>query len=285
MSFRRNPSSGQRDRETVIAALRNLGWIDGQNVTLDVREHDEEIEDLIRLKVDVLFLVNPTRLQIGSRLTQTIPIVGYDLESDPIASGFAQSLGRPGRNITGIWLDIPEIAGKQLQFLQYVMPDLRRVAVLWDDRLDVPFKAMETAARSEGISVRAAAMSDESQIESAIAQLLESRPQALFALTSPWVARAQGRIAELALLNRMPSMCGFTTIAPAGGLISYGPDYYVALRHAVGYLDRILKGAKPGDLPIERPTKFQLSLNLKTAKALGLTVPPTLLARADEVIE
>jgi putative ABC transport system substrate-binding protein len=285
MALRRNANSGQRDREIIIAALRDLGWIDGQNVTLDVREHDAEIEDLVRLKVDVLFLVNPNRLQIGSKLTQTIPIVGYDLESDPVASGYAQSLARPGRNITGIWLDIPEIAGKQLQYLEYLVPDLRRVAVLWDDRLGVPFKAMETAARSEGISIQAAAVPDESQIESAIERLKESQPQALLAMTAPWVARAQGRIAELALLNHLPSMCGFTTFPAVGGLMAYGPDYDVALRHAVSYIDRILKGAKPADLPIERPTKFQLALNLKTAKSLGLTVPPALLARADEMIE
>jgi putative ABC transport system substrate-binding protein len=282
IAFRRR---NNRDFETVAEALRDLGWIDGQNVTLDVREHDDEIEDLVRLKVDVLFLTNPGRLQIGARLTQTIPIVGYDLESDPIASGFAQSLGRPGKNITGIWLDIPEIAGKQLQLLEYIVPNLRRVAVLWDDRFSAPFRAMEAAAHSEGIAVKAAGMSDGSQIESAIMRLKESQPQALLALTSPWVAGAQGRIAELALSNRLPSMCGFTTFPAFGGLMAYGPDYYVALRQAASYVDRILKGAKPGDLPIERPTKFQLTLNLKTAKALGLTLQPALLARADEVIE
>jgi putative ABC transport system substrate-binding protein len=265
MVLRRNRSSAQHDREIIVTALRDLGWIDGQNVTLEWREHNEEIADLVRLKVDVLFLINPERLQVGSRLTQSIPIVGFDLESDPIASGFAQSLARPGRNITGIWLDIPEIAGKQLQYLEYVVPDLRRVAVLWDSRLGVPFQAMEAAARSEHISVQAAAMSDEAQIEAAIARLIESQPQALLALTSPWVARAQGRIAELALLNRLPSMCGFTTFPAAGGLMAYGPDYDMTLRQVVGYVDRILKGAKPGDLPIERPTKFQLTLNLKTA--------------------
>jgi putative ABC transport system substrate-binding protein len=284
MAFRPNPDAGQRDREIVVAALRDLGWIDGQNVTLDVRWRDEEIEDLVRLKVDVLFLTNPIRVQIGSKLTQTIPIIGHDLESDPIASGFAQSLARPGKNITGIWLDIPEIVGKQLQYLRYALPDLRRVAVLWDDRLDVPFRAMEAAARSEGISVQAAA-SDESQVESAIVGLMESRPQALLALTSPWVARAQRRIAELALLNRLPSLCGFTTFPAVGGLMAYGPDYDATLRHAVVYIDRILKGAKPGDLPIERPTKFELVVNLKTAKALGLTLPASLLLRADKVIE
>jgi len=160
---------GNKSRDTFIAALRDLGWIDGQNVTIDVRWREQEIEDLVRLKPDVLFLANPIRLQIGSRLTQTIPIVGQDLETDPIASGYAQSLARPVRNITGIFLDIPEIAGKQLQFLQEVVPGLRHVGVLWDDRIgDVPFKAMETAARRAGISVPAAVVRDDSQIASAI---------------------------------------------------------------------------------------------------------------------
>jgi putative ABC transport system substrate-binding protein len=275
-----------RNRDIVIAALRDLGWIDGQNVTIDVRSRVEEIEDLVHLKVDVLFLGGPERLQIASRLTQTIPIVAQDLESDPIASGYAQSLARPGRNVTGIFLDIPEIASKQLQFLQEVVPDLRRVGVLWDDRIgDVPFRAMETAARREGINVQAAVVRDVSQIDSAFGQLVEGRPQALLALTAPWIFSAQGRIAELALLHRLPSMCGFTTFPAAGGLMAYGPDFYSTLRQAAGYVDRILKGAKPGDLPIERPTKFQLTFNLKTAKALGLTVPSSLLLRADEVIE
>jgi putative ABC transport system substrate-binding protein len=274
------------DRDANIAMLRDLGWIDGQNVTIDGRWHDDEIEDLVRLKVDVLWLAGPIRLQIASRLTQTIPIVAQDLESDPIARGYAQSLARLGRNITGIFLDIPEIAGKQLQFLQDVVPDLRRVAVLWDDRIgDVPFRAMETAARREGISVQAAVVRDVSQIDSAIGRLVEGRPQALLALTSPVVYRTKGRIAELALLHRLPSISGFTTFPAFGGLMAYGPDFFGTYRQAAGYVDRILKGAKPGDLPIERPTKFQLTVNLKTAKALGLTVPPSVLLRADEVIE
>ena len=275
---------GNKSRDTFIAALRDLGWIDGQNVTIDVRFHDEEIEDLVGLTPDVLFLTNPIRLQIGSRLTQTIPIVGQDLETDPIASGYAQSLARPGRNITGIFLDIPEITGKQLQFLQEVVPDLRRVGVLWDDRIgDVPFRAMETAARQEGISVQAAAVRDVPQIDPAIGRLVEGRPQALLAMTAPFISVR--RVAELALLHRLPSMGGFTFFTAFGGLMAYGPEFDGTLRQAAGYIDRILKGAKPGDLPIERPTKFQLTFNLKTAKALGLTVPTSLLLRADEVIE
>jgi putative ABC transport system substrate-binding protein len=212
--------------------------------------------------------------------------VGQDLESDPIARGFAQSLPRPGRNITGIFRDIPEISGKQLQYLQDVVPDLRRVAVLWDDRIaDLIFRAMETAARSEGISVQDRVLRDASQIDSAIERLVEARPQALLALTSPVVYATQGRIAELALLYRLPSISGFTTFPTAGGLMAYRPEFSGTVRQAAGYVDRILKGAKPGDLPIERPTRFQLTFNVKTAKALGLTVPRSLLVFADEVIE
>jgi putative ABC transport system substrate-binding protein len=279
-------SFARRNLDTVIAALCNLGWIDGKNVTIDARWRDEEIEDLVRLKVDVLVLASPIRLQIASRLTQTIPIVGHDLESDPIARGYAQSLARPGRNITGIFLDIPEIAGKQLQFLQEVVPDLRHVGVLWDDRIgDVPFRAMETAARSVGISVQSAVAQDSSQIDLAIGRLVEGRPQALLALTAPSVFVAQDRIAELALLHRLPSMSGFTTFPAFGGLMAYGADIYSTLRQAAGYVDRILKGAKPADLPVARPTTFELLINLKTAKALGLPVPSSVLSRADKVIE
>jgi putative ABC transport system substrate-binding protein len=279
-----NPGNDDRNREKAIAALRDLGWIDGENVTIDERWRVEEIEDLVRLKPNVLFLAGPIRLQVGSRLTQTIPIVAHDFESDPIAGGYAHSLARPGRNITGVFLDLPELAGKQLQLLREVVPDLRRVGVLWDDRFgDVPFRAMETAARHEGISVQAVAVRDMPQIEPAIGRLVEGRPQALLVMTAPFIS--QPRVAELALLHRLPSMGGFTFFTSFGGLMAYGPEFDGTLRQAVGYVDRILKGAKPGDLPIERPAKFLLTINSKTAKALGLTVPTSILLRAEQVIE
>lgn len=277
---------GRQTGDSFIAALRDLGWNDGQNVNVDWRRRDEEIAELVRLKVDVLVLPNPHRLEAGLRLTKTIPIVGIDLESDPVARGFATSLARPGGNVTGIWLDLPEIAGKQLQLLKEAVPDLHRVAVLWDDRIARPqFTATETAARTIGVSVYGARVRDDSEIESAVKRVLAQRPQALLALTSPIVIRTQNRIAELALRNRLASITGFTTFPAAGGLMAYGPNFDGLFRQAASYVDRILKGTRPGDLPIARPTTFELIINAKTAKALGLTIPQSLLLQADSVIE
>jgi putative ABC transport system substrate-binding protein len=273
-------------REAFFAGLRDLGWVDGQNVTIDWRRRDEEIRDLVRINPAVLVLPNPYRIEAGLRLTKTIPIVTIDLESDPVARGFIKGLARPGGNLTGIWMDVPEIAGKLLQLLGEAVADLRRVAVVWDDRIaGLHFRATEASARSLGITLRSAPLRHENEAEAVVKRALAARPQALLILTSPIILRAQGRLARLAIESRLPSMSGFSTFPDSGGLMAYGPDFPTLWRQAAAYVDRILRGARPGDLPVERPAKFELRVNARTAKSLGLALSPSLLARADEVLQ
>jgi putative ABC transport system substrate-binding protein len=273
-------------REAFFAGLRELGWVDGRNVTIDWRRRDGEIRDLVRLNPAVLVLPNPYRIEAGLRLTKTIPIVTVDLESDPVARGFIKGLARPGGNLTGIWMDVPEIAGKQLQLLKEAVPDLRRVAVVWDDRIAaLQFGATEASARASGITLHSAPLRDEREIDAAVKRAVVNRPQAVLILTSPILLRAQTRLAQLALESRLPSMSGFSTFPDSGGLMAYGPDFPTIWRQAASYVDRILRGAKPGDLPVERPAKFELRINARTARSLGLALSPSLLARADEVLQ
>ena len=273
-------------REAFLAGLRELGWVDGQNIALDWRRRDDEIAELVRLNVDVLVLPNPYRIRAGLKLTMTIPIVTNDLESDPVAAGFIKSLSRPGGNVTGIWVDLPELAGKQLQLLTEVVPGLRRAAIIWDDRVaGLQFTATEAAARALGVSVHSAPLREPREVENVLAGTLRARPHAAVLLTSPIIFRVQGRLAELLLEGRLGAICGFTSFPDSGGLLSYGPNQSAINRQMASYVDRILKGARPGDLPVERPATFELRVNGRTAKALGLTLSPSLLARADEVLQ
>jgi len=272
-------------REAFLEGLRERGWSDGQNVAIDWRRRDE-IPDLVRLNVDVMVLPNPYRIEAGLKQTKTIPIVAVDLESDPVAKGFLRSLSRPGGNLTGIWMDFPDIAGKQLQMLKQAVPAARRVAVVWDERIaGLQFAATQTAARVVNIAVQSAAFRHESEVDDVVKHALRARPHAILMLTSPIVYRANRRIAQLAVQHRLPTISGFSTFPDDGGLMAYGPDFPAMWHQMAGYVDRILRGAKPGELPVERPTRFELRINLKTAKALGLTIPPSLLQRVDRVIE
>jgi putative ABC transport system substrate-binding protein len=269
-------------REAFLAGLRERGWIDGQNMVLDWRKRDEEIADLVRLNVDVTVLPNPYRIEAGQKLTKSIPIVAVDLESDPVAKGFVTSLARPGGNLTGVWLDIPELAGKQPQLLKEAVPRLRKVAVVWDDRVAaLQLAATEAAARVVNVAVQRAVLPHEDEVEDVVKRALLARPQAILMLTSPSVRRAQPRLAQLAIQHRLPTMSGFSTFPDDGGLMAYSPNFPAIFHQLAGYVDRILRGAKPGDLPVERPTKFELVINGRTAKALGLRIPPSVLGRAE----
>ena len=229
-----------------IEGLRDRGWSDGRNVAIDWRRRDEEIPDLVRLNVDVLVLPNPYRIEAGLKQTKTIPIVGVDLESDPIARGFLRSLSRPGGNLTGVWMDIPDIVGKQLQMLKEAVPAVRRVAVVWDERVaGLQFTATPTAARMLDIAVDSAAIRHESEADDVVNRALPARPQAIFLLTSPILLRAQRRIGQLAVQHRLPSISGFSTFPGDGGLMAYGPDFPTMWIQVAHYVDRILKGARP----------------------------------------
>jgi putative ABC transport system substrate-binding protein len=281
-------------KESVVAGLRDLGWVEGQNVVIEVRLGEAiegtvlrtELLDVVRRPVEVLVMGGPHRIRVAMNVTKTIPIVGIDLESDPVASGFVKSLARPGTNVSGIWMDLPELAGKQLQFLREIVPTLSRVGVVWDERIGGPqFAQAQAAARASHIRLHAVTLHHSAEADDAVKRLLVERPQAILLLTAPAISQALPRLAELARQRRLPSISLFSTYPASGGLIAYGPDFVALYRQTASYVDRILKRAKIGDLPVERPTKFVLNINVKTAKALGLTIPPSLLLRADQVIE
>jgi len=275
--------------------LGELGYIVGQSVLMDIRspksdefpEYPDLAAQLIATGVDVMLAANPLSLAALSAATKTIPIIGVDLESDPVTKGWAASLAHPGRNITGFFLDIPEMSGKQLQFLKEVKPNLSQVAILGDSQVNqLQFEATEIAARNSGLTLHPLAVKSQADIASAIAGAARKGARALVALTSPLVNIGLKRVAEAAVAHRLPSICGFVPIfAQAGGLLAYGPDFPDLFHRAAGYVAMILKGSNPDELPIQRPTKFDLVINLKTAKALGLTIPQSVLVRADEVIQ
>jgi putative ABC transport system substrate-binding protein len=275
--------------------LREVGYVIGQNVVVDARvpERDKPEQyqalagQLVAEGVDVILAANPHSLAAVTNATKTIPVVGLDLESDPVAKGWAASLAHPGGNVTGFFLDIPEMSGKQLQFLKEVKANVTRVAILGDPRVnELQFQASNAAARDAGLALQPLLVKSSSEIQSAIAKAARQRAEALVALTSPLVNSTLVSIAEAAVKYRLPAICPFMpSFAEAGGLLAYGPDFPDLFRRAGRYVTTILKGTRPRDLPVQRPTKFELVINLKTAKALGLTIPQSLLIRADQVLE
>jgi putative ABC transport system substrate-binding protein len=218
--------------------------------------------------------------------TSTIPIIGLDLESDPVASGFAKTLPRPGSNLTGVFMDFPELAGKWLEILKMTAPGLTRVAVLWDPATGpAQLDAARRAAEILKLTVYPVEARSTAEIEPAIRAALRERPNGLVALTSPLFNSGRRIIIEGAARHRLPTLLPFSGYAKDGGLVSYGPDVMTMYAQAGTMAVKILAGTPPKEIPIERPTRFTLSFNLKTAKALGLTLPPSLLGRADELIQ
>jgi len=279
-----------------LEGLQEMGYVPGQTFLLEYRapERPDKYEQyaglaaqLVAAGVDVILAATPSGIEATTKATKTIPIVGVDLESDPVSKGWAATLARPGGNFTGFVLDVPEMSGKQLQFLREVKPDLSRVAVLGDPRVnELQSRATEAAARGAGLTIQALSVRDIGEIPGAIAGAARQRAGALVVLTSPLVFNNLGRIADAAVKHRLPAICPFApAFADAGGLIAYGPDLLDLNQRAAGYVGRILKGVKPGDLPVQRSEKFQLVVNLKTARALKLTLPQSLVLCADRVIE
>jgi putative tryptophan/tyrosine transport system substrate-binding protein len=275
-----------------VQALRDLGYVDGQNVLIETRFYGDMLDqlpklanELVTLKCDVMLAAAPYAIRAATSATSTIPIVGIDLESDPVASGWARSLSHPGGNLTGFFLDLPELGGKQLQLLTEAVPGLSRVGVLWDSTIgDVQFRATEAAARAAGVALRSLAIQRVEDVKDAFARAAREGQHGVVILSSPLINAQRSQITSLALKMRLPTISLFTLFPRSGGLMAYGPNLPDMYKRAAAYIDKILKGAKPADLPIERPTTFELVLNLKTAQALGLSLPPTLLFQADEVI-
>ncbi len=273
--------------------LGEQGYVDGRTVTIDDRHADGQpqrlrgvVVALVRSRCDVLFARGPGALTAARNATASIPIVAVDLESDPVAMGFAHNLARPGGNITGVFLDVPELSGKQLQLLRELVPTLSRVAVLGDPLLNAPqFRATEQAARNLAIRLQRLEVREPADLERAFEAARRGGNRAVILLSSPLVFVHREAIGSRAPSRSLPAVSMFVEFAEAGGLMVYGPSLREAFRRCGGYAARILRGARPGDLPIERPEKFHLVINRKTAGALGLTIPTSLLQRADQVIE
>ena len=287
-----NPTAPSPQQEAFRRGLRELGWIEGQTVTIEYRWADGDLSrfpvlvaELVQLKVDVIVLSGPPAVRAAQRATYTIPIV-FVLLSDPAVGGYVASLARPGGNMTGLASQYEELITKQLQLLQEALPKVSRVAILHQRESSTAIlSAAETAARSLALTARTLKVSEVNEFEGVFKTARSERVGAIHVLPSPIFNAHRKRLIELAARYRLPAVYEFRNYVEDGGLMSYGPSIVEMFRGMASYVDRILKGAKPGDLPIERPTTFELAINLKTAKALGLTIPPSLLGRADQIIE
>jgi ABC-type uncharacterized transport system substrate-binding protein len=281
------PSSDEGFRK----GLGQFGYTDGQNLVIEYRDGEgtrltELAGDLVRRNVDVIYARGPAAVRAAQAATHAIPVVAIDLESDPVAAGFVRGLAQPGGNITGVFLDLPELGGKQLQLLKEIIPGLSRVAVLGDPVLNAPqFQAIEVAAQAMAIAVQRQNVMVVKDFDRALDAARKGRATAVLILSSPFAYSQRERIGALVIEKRIPAVSMFSEFVGAGGLLSYGPSVPAAAQRCGTYVGRILQGVRPGELPIERPQTFELAVNLKTAKALGLTVPPSVLGRADQVIE
>ncbi|MGA8748944.1 MAG: ABC transporter substrate-binding protein [Pseudolabrys sp.] len=286
------------DTQTRIGAFRQglqqLGWVDGQNVRIDVRAGSGDAdrtrryaEELVALAPDVIVTTGSAAVAPMLKATRTVPVV-FTSVVDPVGAGFVNSLARPGGNATGFVLFEYSLSAKWLELLKEVAPGVKRVAVIRDPEISGgtgQFGAIQTAAPSLGLDLIAISPREAGEVERAIAAFARTPNGGLITTSSALAVIRRDLIIGLAAKHKLPAIYHRRLFAASGGLISYGPDVIDMFRRAAGYVDLILKGEKPADLPVQAPTKYELLINLKTAKALGLTVPPRLVARADEVIE
>jgi putative ABC transport system substrate-binding protein len=274
--------------------LRDLGWFEGRTLIIETRFAGNQAEklsafaiELVQIPVDVIVTVAAPAARAAQQATTTIPIVAIAL-SDPVGQGFIASLARPGGNITGFATLFPELAAKRLALLKEILPTISRVAVLRN--VANPgnvflWKEVQVAGRTLGVTLHSDEVRGPDDFQGAFATMIKERPQGLLILDDPLFFQYRTSIVDFAAKHRLPAMHPFRESVEAGGLMTYSVSLTDLYRRAAVFVDKILKGAKPGDLPIEQPTKFELAINLKTAKALGLTIPPSLLQRADQVIE
>ena len=287
-------STNQHFFDAFRQGMREHGYIDGKNIAFVERwaegrseRFPELIRELLSLKVNVILAVSVAAALAAKHGTATIPIVF--IASDPLGSGLVASLARPAGNLTGFSLFLgDEFSSKWLELLKETVPNASRVAVLWNPTNPASphyVTVLRAAAEKLGVMLQLQAVNDPDQFEGAFATIVAARAQALVVVVDPLTVRYRGRIVELATTNQLPAMYGFREFVDAGGLIAYGVNVPSLCRRAAIYVDKIIKGATPADLPVEQPTHFELVINLKTAKALGLTVPTSIMLRADEVIE
>ena len=284
-------------RDAFLQGLRDLGYVEGRNVVIEYRDAEGKLErfpalaaELVALKVDVIVAPTTPATVAAKQATKTIPIV-FAVVSDPVTSGLVTSLARPGGNVTGLSVLEPELVGKRLELLKQVVPGVSRVAVLWHPgavgertEKDV-LKEAEAAARAMGVPLQFVEARGPADFDRAFLDMTRASAGALAVLESTVFFVERRHLVDLAAKNRLPAVYGLREFVDAGGLMAYGPNQPDLFRRAATYVDKILKGAKPGDLPVEQPTKFELIINLKAAKGLDITIPQSLLGRADEVIQ
>jgi putative ABC transport system substrate-binding protein len=293
-----NLASNPHHHEAFRQGLRDLGYVEGRNVVIEYRDAEGKVErhpalaaELVALKVDVIVVAGSTlTAQTAKQATSTLPIV-FIAVGDPVGSGLVTSLARPGGNVTGLSNIGPELVGKCLELLKQAVPGVDRVAVLWvpgalGERTDKDMlKGAEVAGRALGVQLQFVDARGLENFDRAFSDMTSARAGGLTVLPSARLLREHRRLVDLAAKNRLPAVYTSREFVDAGGLMAYGANLADLYRRAATYVDKVLKGAKPADLPVEQPTKFELVINLKTAKALGLEIPPTLLTRADEIIE
>jgi putative tryptophan/tyrosine transport system substrate-binding protein len=294
ISMRSGPSDNAQ-LDAFRQGLRELGYLEGRNVVLEIRYAGEKFEklpdlaaDLVRLKVDVIVTQSGVAGLAAKEATQTIPIVMAS-SGDAVRQGLVMSLARPGGNVTGLTMISPELSQKRLEVLRELLPKLSRAGVIWcaAGGAVADKEWTETLAAADVLKVKLSSLEvrGPQDLASAFVSAARQRLEAIIVFDCSLLHPSAARITELSMENRLPALYPFALYPTAGGLMSYGPDLRDGAHRAAGYVDKILKGAKPADLPVELPTKFQLIINLKTAKALGLTIPPSLLLRADQVLE
>jgi putative tryptophan/tyrosine transport system substrate-binding protein len=287
-------SLGSASFEFIAQGLRGLGYQVGRNIVFEHRYAEGKTKvlpglaaGLVRLKVDVIVTVGTQATRAAKNATGTIPIV-FTRIADPVALGLVASLARPSENLTGVSILTIDVAAKWLELLTEAMPGVKRVGVLWDPTFPpaaLQLKEMERAARVLNVELQPVAVRAAEALDAAVRAVVGQGTQALIVVPGLLFTEQGHRLAELAVQRRLPTMWPRRELVEAGGLMSYGTNFSDMYRRAATYVDKILKGAKPADLPVEQPTKFELVINLRTAKALGLTIPPSLLARADELIQ
>jgi putative ABC transport system substrate-binding protein len=280
--------------EAMVQRLRELGYVEGQNLIIEFRSAEGDLTrlpglaaELVRLNVDVILAPGPeVTVQAVRKATATIPIVVVAVDFDPIARGYIASLAKPGGNVTGVFLRQIELTGKRMQFLKEALPNVTRVAVFWDAISADQWREAEKTALGVGLKLQGVELRNPPyDLPGAFRMATRGRAEALLLLMSPVFFPQRAQLSELGLKSQLPTICGISQYAHAGALMSYGANLDDMYRQVALYIDKILKGAKPTDLPVEQPTKFEMVINLKTAKALSLTIPPSVLARADEVIQ
>jgi putative tryptophan/tyrosine transport system substrate-binding protein len=288
-------SSGpSREVDAFRQGLRELGYVEGQNIAVEYRFARGQVErlpelaaDLVRLKPDVIVTPGTPASLAAKQATRTIPIVFAGV-ADAVGAGLVTNLARPSGNITGLTSVSAELGGKRLELLKHMASKASRVAVLYNpaDRSNVlVLKELQDAAPALGLTLQPLEVQGPAEFEAAFVAMTRERAHALFGAAGILTFEHRKTVVDLAAKTRIPTMWGHRQFVEAGGLMSYAVNFYDQIRHAATYMDKILKGAKPGDLPVEQPTKYELVINLKTAKALGLTIPPAMLAQADEVIQ